>query len=93
MKIARILEVEAYTMTPDYPETRYTEYVVLNYSEFDEFEDFKLSSVAKKNRHLTLDSAKNGAYDQGYKSYVHKGRKVNFRESRNQKRYNMEYLS
>ena len=89
MRIARILEIDAYTMLSQHPESRYLEYLILNEDEYHEDMPVLVSHVAQKNRHLTIDAAKDAAYNQGYREYIYKGKHIKFRESRNQKKYNM----
>lgn len=91
MKVARILEADAYTMATQHPESRYTEYVIVNECEYMGGGQVLACRFSKKDRHLTLEAAKEAAWGQGYKYYIYKGRRVKLRESRNQKRYNLDW--
>ena len=90
MKTAMIIEIEAAALSSEYTPASHREYVIVSEDAYDDHVQIFVSQIPKKNRHLTLDAAKNSAYEQGYKSYIYKGKRVKFRESRDKRKYNLE---
>ena len=66
------------------------EYIVFNADAYEPA--FKISFVSAKDRHMTLEAAKNAAYGEGYRAYKYKEKIFTFRQSRHKKKYEEENL-